>query len=198
MTGPNSLSSRRTVGLGLLAVPVLTVAAPLSPADISPFAGIPGIRFEHYDVEGRTPQEIYASMHARAPRDADGAQGLGRTSWQMDVHWRESRRGSSCTVSEPVVRMSISVLLPRLRTSPVTPDGLAFWRASLRGLEIHEAGHARIAWDHRDDFKRAANHAKCKSIDTVARQTHARIAALQQAYDRETGHGRTQTPQTEP
>lgn len=198
MSEPDSISLRRAVRLGWLAVPALLMTVPLPAAYPSPFAGIPGIRFEYYDVEGRTAQEIYASMRARAPRDGDGAQGLGRTSWQIDVNWRESRRGSSCTVSEPVVRMSISVLLPRLTTSAVTPQGLAFWRASLRGLEIHEAGHARIAWDHRDDFKRAATHGKCKSIQSVARQTHARIAALQQAYDRETGHGTTQTPSIEP
>ncbi len=182
-----------------LAAAALFLAAPLMSAAGSPFAGIPGIRFEYNEIEGDTPAQIYASMRERSPMVQGGSMGLGRTTWQMDVHWRERRQGSTCTVSEPVTRMSIIVLLPRLsRASNPTPRGLAYWRATRQGLEIHEAGHARIAWVHRDDFNRAAGKASCKSIQQVAQASQARIGALQAAYDRETRHGQLQTPDWKP
>ncbi len=173
------------------------VGAPSIAAETSPYDGIPGISFSYYDIEGHTPQEIYASMKARSPMARSGSAGLGRTTWEMNVTWRESRRGSTCRVSEPVTRMTIAVLLPRLTTRELTPRGLAYWRAVLRGLEIHEAGHARIAWDHREDFNRASRNASCSMIQQVAKTAQARISALQAAYDRDTKNGQTQTPKWE-
>lgn len=182
---------------GWLAAVALTIAALPMAVSASPYAGIPGIRFQYYDIEGSTPAEIYASMRARSPMARNGSMGLGRTTWQMDVTWRERWRGPTCTVSEPRARMSISVLLPRLRTEELTPEGLAYWRAVLRGLDIHEAGHARIAWDHRNDFYKAAAGASCKTIEQVAKRVQARVSALQAAYDRQTRHGELQTPELE-
>jgi len=175
----------------------LALASPLSAAEPSPFQGIPRLKFEYYDVEGRTPAEIYASMRARAPRSGDG-EGMARTAWSIKVGWRESRSGSRCLVASPQAILSITILLPRLVTRSVTPQGLAFWRRSRQGLEIHEAGHARIAYDHRGDFEVAARDAGCDSISRLAQQTQARVAALQEAYDRETRHGMTQIPAAAP
>ena len=181
----------------LLAACALFPAVAVDAAEPSPYAGIPGIRFEYYEIEGATPQQIDASMRARSPMRRNGSEGLGRTTWQMDVTWRESTRGDTCRVSAPKTRMSITVLLPRLITRELTRDGLAYWRAVRRGLDVHEAGHARIAWDHREDFNRASLGASCKTIKKLARDSQARIAALQAAYDRETAHGRLQTPKWE-
>jgi predicted secreted Zn-dependent protease len=175
-----------------LALSVLGLASPLFAAASSPFDGIPGIRFQYYAVAGGTPLEIYRSMGERGP---DGGEALARTTWEMSVTWHEAKRGSVCRVDEPRAHMAITVLLPRLEESDeLTPEGLAFWRATRKGLEIHEAGHARIAWEHRDDFNRAAAAAGCRSIQRVAKETQARIEAIQQAYDRDTNHGRNQTP----
>jgi len=177
---------------GWLMASAILPAGPLMAADHSPFDGIPGIRFEYYEVEGRTPREIYQSMEASAPR---GGEGLAQTIWGIDVNWHEATHGSVCRVRDPRTRLSIRVVLPKLRQDEEpTRAGLAFWRATRKGLEIHEAGHARIAWDHRDDFNQAALSASCRSIDRVAREIQAKIAALQEAYDRDTDHGRRQTP----
>lgn len=173
----------------------LASASPLMAGNSSPFDGIPGIRFRYYAVGGRTPLEIYRSMSERGPDDGEA---LARTTWEMSVNWHEATRGAVCRVDEPRTRMSITVLLPRLeRSDELTREGLAFWRATIRGLEIHEAGHARIAWDHREDFNRVALRASCKTIDRVARAVQGRIEAIQQAYDRDTDHGRKQTPELE-
>lgn len=177
---------------------ILLLSSAAIAADPSPFDGIPGVKFEYYDIEGRTSAEIYASMRARAPSGANDGGGVARTTWNLKVGWREVRRGKTCEVSDPLSSLSITVHLPRLiNPSEATAEGLAFWRASIAGLEIHEAGHARIAWDHRHDFNRAALNASCNSVRKVAEATQARIDAIQQAYDRDTKHGITQMPPIE-
>jgi len=180
-------------------VAMFLLAAPALAGDLPPFDGIPGVKFEYHDVEGLTAADIYASMKARAPQGASDGGGVAKTAWNLKVGWREARRGKSCEVSDPMSSLSITVHLPRLiNQGQVTPDGLAFWRAAIAGLEVHEAGHARIAWDHRNDFNRAALKAGCNSVRKVAEQTQARIDAIQRAYDRDTKHGVTQMPPIEP
>lgn len=181
------MSGRYWIAAGLIAF-----ASPALAAEASPFDGIPNIKFDYYDIEGRTAAEIYASMRARAPRKGDG---VAVTSWRLHAGWGEIRRGSRCEIENPATSLSIVVLLPRLITTEgVTDEGLAFWQSALRGLEIHEAGHARIAYDHRGDFAAAARKANCGSIKAVAARTQARIEKIQEDYDRETRHGMTQMP----
>lgn len=178
------------------AISVLSV--PVAAAAPSPFDGIPGVKFEYHDVMGLTAADIYASMKARAPQGASDGGGVAKTAWNLRVGWREVRRGKACEVNDPLSSLSITVHLPRLiNQRDVTPEGMAFWRAAIAGLEIHEAGHARIAWEHRDDFNRAARKASCNSVRKVAEQTQARIDAIQRAYDRDTQHGVTQMPPIE-
>jgi predicted secreted Zn-dependent protease len=173
-------------------------AMPARAADPSPFHGIPNLKFEYHDIEGRTPADIYASMKERAPSGARDGSGIARTAWHIKVGWREVRRGDHCAVSDPRSSLSIIIHLPRLiNLTEVSPDGLAFWRSAIAGLEIHEGGHARIAWEHRNDFNRAALTANCKTVRRIAERTQERIKAIQAAYDRETRHGASQTPPIE-
>ncbi|KQX20122.1 MULTISPECIES: DUF922 domain-containing protein [unclassified Sphingomonas] len=178
------------LSLGLAITAATSADVPAS----SPFAGMPNVIFQYYDVEGRTPAEIYQSMRARAPQTDDG-DGVARTAWHIRAGWRQSRRGDDCEVADPMTSLSITVVLPRLATTEgVTPEALDYWERTMRGLEIHEAGHARIAIDHRRDFVTAAAEASCGSIKDVARRTQERIEEIQEDYDRRTRHGITQIP----
>lgn len=179
---------------GGLAPLVLAITAATS-ADVpasSPFAGMPNVTFDYYDVAGSTPAEIYQNLRARSPVSGDG---VAKTGWHIRVGWRQARRGDACEVADPMTSLSITVLLPRLATpDAATPEALAFWERTMTGLEIHEAGHARIAIDHRYDFVKAAANATCGSIEDVAKRTQKRIEAIQEDYDRRTRHGLTQIP----
>jgi len=180
---------------GALAPLLMLVAAGADMPEASPFADMPNVRFEYYDVEGRTAAEIYRSMRARAPRKGDG---VAYTAWHIRVGWQQTRRGGRCEIADPMASLSITVILPRLATSEgLTPEAAAFWERTRRGLEIHEAGHARIAIEHRSDFLKAAEKADCGSIDRIARDTQARIERIQEEYDRRTRHGITQISPTE-
>ena len=190
--------TQRLTAIVISALTLLLAGASSSAAEPSPFDGIPNLKFENHDVEGRTSADIYASMKARAPSGARDGGGIAKTAWHIKVGWREVRRGDHCAVSDPLSSLSITIHLPRLvNASEVSAEGMAFWRSAIAGLEIHEAGHARIAWDHRNDFNRAALKASCKTVRKIAEQTQARIEAIQAAYDRKTKHGITQTPPIE-
>lgn len=170
----------------------LTAATSADVPASSPFAGMPNVVFRYYEVEGSTPAEIYASMRARSPQKGDG---VAHTAWHIRVGWRQTRRGGACEVADPMTSLSIAVVLPRLATTEgVTAEALAFWERTMHGLEAHEAGHARIAIDHRHDFVKAAAGASCGSIKEVAKRTQERIEDIQEDYDRRTRHGLTQIP----
>jgi predicted secreted Zn-dependent protease len=176
------------LSLGLAITAATSADVPAS----SPFAGMPNVKFQYYDVEGRSPAEIYRSMRARAPQKGDG---VAHTAWHIRVGWRQARRGDDCEVADPITSLSITVTLPRLvSTVGVTPQATEFWERTMRGLEIHEAGHARIAIDHRHDFVKAAARATCGSIKDVAKRTQGRIEEIQEEYDRRTRHGIAQIP----
>lgn len=180
-----------TGGLALLMLAITAATSADVPAS-SPFAGMPNVRFRYYDVEGHTPAEIYRSLRSRSPMTGDG---VAKTGWHIKAGWRQARRGDTCEVDSPMTSLSIEVLMPRLATTDgVTPEGLAFWERTMTGLEIHEAGHARIAIEHRYDFVKAAAKATCGSIKDVAQRTQKRIEAIQEEYDRKTRHGMTQIP----
>lgn len=167
------------------------LAAASTPPPDNPFAGIPNVKFQYYDVEGRTPAEIYASLRARSPESGDG---VARTAWHMRVGWQENRRGSRCRVVDPMASVSMVVLLPRLVTREVSREAAGFWRRTIRGLEIHEAGHARIAYAHRGDFSEAGEGASCDEIRAIAERVQARVEKIQDDYDRATDHGIRQIP----
>jgi len=184
-----------------LATALLTIALPGAiPASArtgdapAAFAGIPGISFQYYEVEGRDEQEIYAALQARGIRSPDGQSATGVTRWGFQFRWGEHRDGNGgCRTYNPRAELIIGVILPRLRDADgLPPRARAWWGRYQRTIERHEAGHARIAWDHRDDFLRAGNGVRCADIKDIGNRVLARITALQQDYDRATEHGRKQ------
>ena len=177
---------------GWMLAPALFAAAPLMAAEPLPFDGISGLRFEYYEIEGSTRREIYNSLMARGPNNG---QHWGITRSQTRDRWRTLTQGSSCRVVDPQTTLTITVLLPRHRREDELSEEVGqFWRAIRERIRIHEAGHARIAWDHRNDFRIAAAKANCRTITKVGEEVGNRIRALQQAFDAETDYGRKGAP----
>ena len=172
--------------------PALFAAGPLGAAEPSPFDGIQGLLFEYYDVEGRTPREIYRSMMARSPNNG---QHWGLTKSQSRDRWRTLAEGSSCRVVDVQTTLSITVLLPRhVQPDEMTDEGWAMWRTISGRIRAHEARHARIAWDHRNDFRKAASGKSCASIKRIPAEVGDNVRALQRAFDEETDYGRKGAP----
>lgn len=185
---------RRSLPAAIGAALLCTSAAP-APAAESPaaFAGMAGIVFRYYDVAGADERQIYAALQQRAPRRPDGSVAIGLTAWALDYRWDQLTDRRGCRARDPGADLRIIVTLPRLiDVDRLSPRARAWWTGYQHTIERHEAGHVRIALDHRDDFARAAEGSRCGDTKAIGEQIVQRIAALQEAYDRLTRHGRDQ------
>jgi len=82
---------------------------------------------------------------------------------------------------------------PRLADEATASKGLLErWRRYYRALTEHEAGHANLAYEHRDDVLSAIKGATCETAQAAGQAALDRIRALQRDYDARTRHGATQ------
>ena len=175
-----------------LAMVLTGIAAPTRAQTTDAFAGIPNITFTFYDVGGRDIAAIRKAIDAARPVDPhDPTKSFdGATSWSMRWRWRGDGKGG-CDLSTAEVTYAATVTLPRL-TGPVSGVVKTMWGRYLAALEMHEAGHARYAYDHRGDVLAALKTATCATASAAAKDALTRIADHDRAYDVETRHGKTQ------
>ena len=175
---------------GGLAAAIGVATAPALAQD--PFAGIPNLQFRYYDVRGTNSDEINASMHRRGPDNGEG-DGAGSTDYRIAWSWGRKRIGSRCEVIDPEVRFSAIVLLPRLVDEERQSEEVRLgWRKLIAQLRAHEAGHARIAYEHADEVRAAVAAAPCGKEAAWGQRALNRIRQLQADYDRRTVHGLVQ------
>ncbi len=179
---------------------LLMVAAAALPASASAaqpipraFAGLPPITFRYYDVHGETQETIFASVRAAALGTDPDAPTSALTQWSPRFSWDTTTGPGGCFTRSPRVDMEVIVTLPRLANADkASPQALAAWKAYMAVIERHEAGHARIAFAHADDFAREALGARCEQMRPIGQRIIDRITALQEDYERRTQHGRAQ------
>lgn len=186
----------------LSAAAFILAAAPLCAQEADPvpaaFAGLPGIRFDYYDVRGTTQAELATALREAAQTtpgltEAGKPPAAGRTRWKADFAWDVQRRTGLCRTRSPRTTMTVIVILPRLaEPGRVSPAARAAWQDYIAGIERHEAGHARIAFAHVRDFESEAYGAPCDRIKAIGQRIVDRIVALQEDYERRTDYGRAQ------
>ncbi len=170
-------------GLALLMPPASSAFA----GSGDPFAGIPNITFQYYNVSGRDPRAIRVSMNAERPDDPhDGKPDDAVTIWTYHWSYREGPEGC-----EGKVKFSARVILPRLR-GRVSAAVAARWRAYMARLQIHEAGHARIAYARMGEIKDAFRGASCAVADRRVSAILDEVRQDNAEYDRQTNHGMRQ------
>lgn len=154
-----------------------------------PFAGIPNLTFQYYDVSGRSLSAIRASMDAERPNDPDdGKPDDALTVWTY--RWSYTQGPRRC---EANVLFSARVILPRLRDERDVPVKVAArWRAYMARLRVHEAGHARIAYARMGDIQRALGAARCAAGNRAASAILKKVRRDNVAYDDKTHHGMKQ------
>jgi predicted secreted Zn-dependent protease len=158
----------------------------------SAFANIPNVNIEYYDVSGVSPDEINASLEAKALTTSEGRKAYGGTQYAFNYTFRQSTT-KPCKISQAGVEFRARVILPRLTNEAAVPgDILRRWRAFMAGLEIHEAGHARLAFAQSLKIVAAIEASPCGAEREGAWTAISAIKPLQQAYDLETQHGITQ------
>lgn len=177
---------------GLLAAIVATSASALAQS-ADPFAGIPNLTFRYYELTASDGSEINAAIMAQGPRGETGGRGAGRTDYHIAYGWTETKSFRSCQVTNVRARFSAVVHLPRLADETRLPaPARVEWRQISAVLRVHEAGHARIAYDHIDEVWEAVSGAPCGKERMRGQAVVDRIARLQADYDRRTAHGLAQ------
>lgn len=172
--------------------PLLAVLLTLPATD--PFAGIEQLRIVRYDVRGDDWAAIGRSIAAHGMGQAGGVEVAARTRWQVRWHATSQVSGESCRIVGAMLDTSITVTLPQLRDEErLDPALRRRWSAYLDGLRMHEAGHARYAYQHIEDVRRAVLASDCAH---VVRDGQAAIDAINRwetHYDRITRHGSAQS-----
>lgn len=172
-------------------IPLL--AALLSTPAAGPLDGIGGLQIITYDVRGRDWNAIGRSIAERGMGRAGGLEVAAKTSWRVQWHADSLVSGKSCRIVGAALRYSITVTLPHLvDENRLSPALRRRWRVYLRELETHEAGHARYAYRHLGDIRRALLASDCAHVRHDGQAAIDAINRWETRYDVLTRHGAAQ------
>lgn len=150
----------------------------------------------YYEVTGLSPDHLMQSFMAR-PNPAVMATTRAGISTRYDFAFGNGQ----CRLMQVELMLDIDLTYPRWREEERGPAAMRQeWTRFMAALEVHEEGHV-------DLFREAANRLSTRlseirpadSCQTISRRVaeekdrfDREITAIQDAYERQTGHGRTQ------
>jgi predicted secreted Zn-dependent protease len=152
-----------------------------------------------YLVRGSSSEEVRWSMLENGPRDARGHPRFAFTEWT--VAWRWDRRADGNVDSDTVdLSCRATILLPRYDAGPGGTSGVSsLWTDFAKRLERHEYNHLehvrRVAPEIRERIRRAERRGGGVSpaqANRIAGRVIREIRLLDETYDRETDHGKTE------
>jgi predicted secreted Zn-dependent protease len=153
---------------------------------------LPDTQVNHYDVAGDDAWSIRSSMNALRPTDAhDGLPMDAVTNWRFDWIWPGDGKGG-CDLSRVSVGFRATVLLPRLMRQGLDAKLAKTWTRYIAALSLHEAGHVRHAYEHREDVANAIRASTCATANAAGQAAIATLIQYDIDYDGATHHGRTQ------
>ena len=163
-------------------------------------------KVEYYDVRGRNSTELRAAMDAKGPLNkARGKRYDARTDWalgwsDLDIDRALAAKGIF-RLTKWTLKLEAKVILPRWENER---DGLPFerrrWRVYLARLNLHEAGHVKLAEQTAaaldEAFGKLGFSPSQKKLEAVVKTRAEKIlrdyTAKHVEYDRRTRHGKTQ------
>lgn len=153
----------------------------------------------HYDVEGATVDELAQGLRQRGPMTA-GERFYARTEWTINAEYSWVERDTGCTIENPVVRVAITITMPRWRAARgAPPELLGAWNRFIAALDAHERNHARLATEAAEAVRwelATLRFPHCTNAETRARQRVADVIEVynerNRQYDVQTQHGVTE------
>lgn len=143
-TGRTSFALAATVSALLLGVACSSGAPP----QLAPTYGIRvKVDTAWYDVAGASFADWIPSMRDGAMSSGVQPPYFSQTDWELQWAYSLPRRyRDECTVTLPIVSLTVRFVMPRLAagTVPADSDAVA-WRRFSEGLWAHERGHGAIA-----------------------------------------------------
>lgn len=154
-----------------------------------------GVRMDHYPVRGRDVAAVRAALDAARVRDEnDGTLVEAYTHGRVHWTWKAAGpdRDAGCRPQAITIRFSATIRLPYLDEIDPPPTLAKSWQLYAYVLEMHEVHHL-------DKLKRALPRlaaaiaaAPCAKADAAGTAVLRQIRAEGRAYDKETGHGRSE------
>ena len=174
-------------------IPAGVATAPLPEID----ASIRGAEMAYFDVEGTTVDELIESVGRGALRACGG----------IDYEWLDGdTTPSACTITgfpqfgseieetlgadgacriEADPNVSFVIHIPRWSGPERVPAVLIdWWRATVRFIRDHEAGHVRISQDHAVGLEERLDGAPCDAAERIVQNWAAALGDAQEFYDR--------------
>lgn len=155
-------------------------------------------RTEYYLLDGATPVELRRQLAQRGPIGRGGSV-AAITRHALSVQYWRRQTGDVCEAYGIRVEMEITMRLPRWRPRLTPEPGLAEqWEALEHGLRIHELGHrdngveaAHTLGARLRELRTAPDCQSLKaSFDAARREVRQALQAREDAFDRDTDHGR--------
>ena len=163
-------------------------------------------KVEYYNVRGRNSAELRAAMNAKGPlNEAQGKRFDARTDWALSWDGLDFDRALAAKrifrLTKWTLKLEATVILPRWENER---DGLPFerrrWRVYLARLNLHEAGHVKLAEQTatalEQSFGKLGFFPSQKKLETAVKTRAEKIlrdyTAKHGEYDRRTRHGKTQ------
>lgn len=154
------------------------------------------VALTYYDVRGTSERELNRSLSTTGP-----AGFTAQTDYQLEPRWQYEDRGSECVVTNIDLLVDILITYPRWVDEERAPRRMRQqWATRMARLEIHENGHAVLAFMGAVDVYNAMiairSAPDCETLNGRLREAHETafraLRSEQLRYDRITEHGRIQ------
>jgi len=157
-------------------------------------------RYEFYDVEGKTLDELRKQMKKNGTKWTDGNVYSALTTWDIKYRYDIFNDNGRYSIKSVNTKVNIIYRLPRMTVAGTDPELTTLWNNYLARLQDHECGHKDIAVKAASEINEIfVSLAGFTSEDELEEQISLRteekfrqLKVLQIEYDDETRHGETQ------
>lgn len=183
------------LNLGFRQVAVLAVLAMTWTAAYADDAGI-----VYYDVAGDSARALRQDLNNNGPLD-HGKRFDAHTSWHVAWKYVYAPAGSGCKFTQMTASLDGTIELPRWDHTGFVPGPLRRdWKRYVAALRVHEDGHYAHGVAARNEIQVLGQSfqiaGSCTTIAKTFNDEAAAIldkySAMDQKYDHDTGHGKSQ------
>ena len=157
--------------------------------------------FKYYQISPQHARDIVFELRKNSPVRRLNQIYHGETEWELRPNFRWKQIGKLCYVEDFVVKVETEYTMPQLSEVANADEAIkAKFDKFYEALLVHEKGHHEFGMKAAREIHHLLEHVEpvrgCKVLrKRLTRDINGIIEAydkLNQAYDIETGHGRTQ------
>lgn len=178
-----------------LFLPILLVSVPIK-AEV-----ILQEQFIHYGIAPTSMSDIKLELRKHSPVSRENRLFHGGTQWKLTPQFGWRMEGHLCKIRQISVYLQGSYTLPEMTNRDIaSPTLIAVFDEYYTSLLHHEKGHQALWIQAGEEIERILNtmppQYQCSQLKSLAKKRVNTIVEkyqrLNQNYDKETGHGKTQ------